>query len=158
MLLRFQLAVVYLYASLWKMHPDWFDGHMCRGIFLTLEEAEMAPLLDKAHPSASRKGTPLIEGSLPSLFLQAGDARDVPWASIAERFPPIFQMLAVCGLLLDFLMLFSIALIKPGRSSFLISMAIHLSFHGFNLYALSPRIGKVPPQGSNLIEESLLAW
>ena len=37
-LLRFQCAVVYLYAALWKCHPDWVGGLCCRSLFLLLEQ------------------------------------------------------------------------------------------------------------------------
>ena len=36
--LRGQIVVVYAFASLWKMHPQWVDGTICQGIFLSFEE------------------------------------------------------------------------------------------------------------------------
>eukprot|EP00554_Chaetoceros_debilis_P006776 CAMPEP_0194073042 /NCGR_PEP_ID=MMETSP0149-20130528/603_1 /TAXON_ID=122233 /ORGANISM="Chaetoceros debilis, Strain MM31A-1" /LENGTH=711 /DNA_ID=CAMNT_0038752997 /DNA_START=103 /DNA_END=2238 /DNA_ORIENTATION=+ len=40
--MRFQFAVVYFYASLWKLHGDWLSGSICRNIFLNLEESGKA--------------------------------------------------------------------------------------------------------------------
>ena len=37
-LLRLQLAVVYLFAFLWKLHPDWVSGQCCRLTFISFEE------------------------------------------------------------------------------------------------------------------------
>jgi len=36
-LLRAQLCVMYLFASLWKIHPDWLSGQIISGIFLSFE-------------------------------------------------------------------------------------------------------------------------
>jgi hypothetical protein len=38
LLLRLQLAVVYLFAFVWKLHPDWVSGQCCRLTFLSFEE------------------------------------------------------------------------------------------------------------------------
>ena len=55
-LLRFQLAVVYLFAALWKRHPDWLGGLCTRSIFLLLEEQRAArgvpwAALERLYPS-----------------------------------------------------------------------------------------------------------
>lgn len=40
--LRGQVVIVYFFASLWKLHPDWLSGRICRGIFLSFEEQGVA--------------------------------------------------------------------------------------------------------------------
>ena len=40
--MRAQLAVVYLFATLWKLHPDWLTGHIARGIFVSFEDQGVA--------------------------------------------------------------------------------------------------------------------
>ena len=40
--MRCQFAVIYLYASLWKLHEDWLSGSICRHIFLGLESNNLA--------------------------------------------------------------------------------------------------------------------
>jgi Vitamin K-dependent gamma-carboxylase len=37
-LIRIQYAVVYFYASLWKITPNWLDGSICKMIFTTFQE------------------------------------------------------------------------------------------------------------------------
>ena len=37
-LVRIQYAVVYFFASIWKVTPDWLDGTICKGIFITFQE------------------------------------------------------------------------------------------------------------------------
>jgi len=39
---RAQLAVLYLFGSLWKIHVDWMSGRICKGIFLSFEEQGVA--------------------------------------------------------------------------------------------------------------------
>ena len=38
LLIRIQYAVVYFFASIWKMTPDWLDGTICKNIFTSFEE------------------------------------------------------------------------------------------------------------------------
>ena len=40
--LRCQLAVMYIFASLWKIHPDWFAGRIVRRIFLSFQATNKA--------------------------------------------------------------------------------------------------------------------
>ena len=40
--LRWQVAVVYMYSTLWKLHYDWLDGTIVRLIFLSFEEQGVA--------------------------------------------------------------------------------------------------------------------
>lgn len=37
-MIRIQYAIIYLYASVWKITPDWLDGSICKAIFLTFQE------------------------------------------------------------------------------------------------------------------------
>jgi len=39
--IRAQMAVVYLFASLWKIHVDWFSGRIVQGIFISFEEQDV---------------------------------------------------------------------------------------------------------------------
>ena len=57
--MRAQVAIMYLFASLWKMHPDWFTGRIVRRIFLNFEVANKA------------RGVPWsqIEERLPNVFV-----------------------------------------------------------------------------------------
>ena len=53
--LRWQVATVYFFASLWKCHRDWVDGTIVRGIFLSFEEQGVArdvpwAMLEKTIP------------------------------------------------------------------------------------------------------------
>ena len=41
-LLRFQIAVVYMFASIWKMTPDWWNGYCVQSIFLSFEDQGVA--------------------------------------------------------------------------------------------------------------------
>jgi hypothetical protein len=36
--IRMQYAVVYFFASLWKFHPDWLQGHIVKGIMMSFED------------------------------------------------------------------------------------------------------------------------
>jgi hypothetical protein len=40
--IRMQYAVLYFFASIWKTHPDWFQGHIVKGIFLSFEDSNVA--------------------------------------------------------------------------------------------------------------------
>lgn len=40
--MRAQIVVVYAFASWWKLDPDWLDGTICSGIFLSFEEQGVA--------------------------------------------------------------------------------------------------------------------
>eukprot|EP00808_Paulinella_micropora_P025759 g26303.t1 len=37
-LIRAQIAVVYFFSSLWKLHPDWLKGYTCKEICLSFED------------------------------------------------------------------------------------------------------------------------
>ena len=37
-LIRLQYAIVYFFASIWKITPDWVDGTICKTIFTTFED------------------------------------------------------------------------------------------------------------------------
>ena len=37
--LRGQIIVVYFYATVWKLHPDWLDGSIISGILLSFEQS-----------------------------------------------------------------------------------------------------------------------
>jgi hypothetical protein len=36
--IRLQYAILYFFAALWKLHPDWRDGHIVQGILLQFEK------------------------------------------------------------------------------------------------------------------------
>lgn len=59
-ILRSQVATVYFFASLWKIHPDWLSGHIVRGIFLGFEDQGVA------------RGVPwhALEAHIPHLFVR----------------------------------------------------------------------------------------
>ena len=57
--LRAQIVVVYAFASLWKMTPDWIDGTICRLIFTSFEEQGVS----RGIPWAS------IHESFPDVFV-----------------------------------------------------------------------------------------
>ena len=40
--MRAQLAIVYVFAALWKIHTDWFDGRIVRSIFLSFQQNNKA--------------------------------------------------------------------------------------------------------------------
>ena len=40
--LRGQLAIMYVFASLWKIHPDWFAGRIVRRIFISFQMSNKA--------------------------------------------------------------------------------------------------------------------
>eukprot|EP00977_Amphora_coffeiformis_P017436 scaffold5684_cov169-Amphora_coffeaeformis.AAC.11 len=40
--LRGQLAIMYVFASIWKIHPDWFTGRIVRRIFLSFQMSNKA--------------------------------------------------------------------------------------------------------------------
>jgi Vitamin K-dependent gamma-carboxylase len=40
--IRMQYAIVYFFASLWKLHHDWCRGYIVQGIFLTFEQQGVA--------------------------------------------------------------------------------------------------------------------
>jgi len=70
-LMRLQLAVVYLFAFLWKLHPDWVSGQCCRLTFLSFEEQGAARgipwhAIERAFPPVFQ----LL--SVGGLFLDAG--------------------------------------------------------------------------------------
>jgi hypothetical protein len=37
-MIRIQYAIIYFYASVWKMTPDWIDGSICKNIFLSFHK------------------------------------------------------------------------------------------------------------------------
>ena len=113
LLLRLQLAVVYLFAFLWKLHPDWVSGQCCRLTFISFEEQ--------------------------------GVSRGIPWGAIARAFPPIFQLLALGGMVLDAGMFFSLLLLRPHRSTLPFTFLCLLLFHGFTFLAMAKRIGFIFP-------------
>ena len=47
--MRAQIVVVYAFASLWKLHPDWLDGTICSHIFLGFEQQGVAYSKDAAE-------------------------------------------------------------------------------------------------------------
>ena len=76
--MRGQIVVVYFYAALWKLHPDWRDGTIVKGIFLSFEDQGVArgvpwAAIDAACPAVwlvVAWGGLLIDGALAlSLFL-----------------------------------------------------------------------------------------
>ncbi|KAK7242074.1 hypothetical protein SO694_00018462 [Aureococcus anophagefferens] len=77
--LRAQLAVVYVFASLWKTHPDWVSGALVRGIFLGFEEqgvhrgvpwAAMEATLGPRLFAAVALGGLLLDGSMAAALLR----------------------------------------------------------------------------------------
>lgn len=118
--LRAQLSVLYLFAALWKLHPDWFSGAIVEGIFLSFEEQ--------------------------------GVARGVPWAAIQEWRPTVFPELAAVGWALDVGMFASIGLRVPTPKGLRFAILLHLGFHGFTCFAMSPRIGYSFPLACLLAE------
>ncbi|KAH8047216.1 hypothetical protein JL722_13199 [Aureococcus anophagefferens] len=72
------LAVVYVFASLWKTHPDWVSGAVVRGIFLGFEEqgvhrgvpwAAMEATLGPRLFAAVALGGLLLDGSMAAALL-----------------------------------------------------------------------------------------
>ena len=83
--LRAQLAVVYVFASLWKTHPDWVSGAMVRGIFLGFEEqgvhrgvpwAKMEAKLGPRLFAAVAFGGLLLDGSMAAALLCLRPSRE----------------------------------------------------------------------------------
>ena len=83
--LRAQLAVVYVFASLWKTHPDWVSGAMVRGIFLGFEEqgvhrgvpwAAMEAKLGPRLFAAVAFGGLLLDGSMAAALLCLRPSRE----------------------------------------------------------------------------------
>jgi len=107
--LRAQVVVVYFYASLWKITPGWFDGTICKGIFLSFEEQ--------------------------------GVARGIPWKSIYQTLPNVFQLIAIFGFVLDFILFFTLMFFPLGSRAQLAA----LLFHGFTSVTMSMRIGYTFP-------------
>lgn len=40
--MRAQLAILYFFASIWKLHADWFAGRICRNIFISFQDSNKA--------------------------------------------------------------------------------------------------------------------
>ena len=114
-MLRAQLTIVYLFASLWKVNRDWVDGHIVRSIFLTFEEQGVA------------RGVPWH-------FLEQLIGCEILWPVVAAG-----------GLVLDSSMFLTLSLVRPRPTTSAAFATLCLCFHGFTFVTMSPRIGNAFP-------------
>lgn len=114
-MIRIQYAIVYFFASLWKLiTPDWMDGTICKGIFLSFEEQGV------------NRGVPWK-----LLYEQYGDT--------------LFQMVALGGLILDTGMFAALTFRRPNHESIKLLTVLSIMFHSFTCFTMSQRIGYMFP-------------